>query len=232
MQLTEILSELKLISNPEIKAFKAKKFGIECDNSWGVYQKDISILAKRIGKNTKMGIKLFNTNIYDAQLLCSKICKPKEITEQLMEEWIVHFNTWEICDSFCMQLFKFHPLAIEKAIAWSNRKKEFEKRAGFVLMATYGFADKNAPNEVFEQFFPFLIQQANDERIYVKKAVNWALRQIGKRNIDLNKKAIIVAKLILEQDSKSAQWIAKDALRELQGNKINILDYPRKVYRR
>ena len=232
MQINEILIELKSLSNMDIKAFKAKKYGIYCDNSWGVYQKDIAVLAKKIGKNTSIGIQLFDTGNYDAQLLCAKICRPKEITEVLMDQWITHFNTWEICDSFCMQLFKFHPLAIKKALEWSERNNEFEKRAGFVLMATYGFADKNAENKVFEQFFPILIKHANNERIYVKKAINWALRQIGKRNVDLQKKAIIIAKEILKQDSKSAQWIAKDALKELQGEKVNILDYPRSIYRK
>ena len=232
MQINEILTELKSLSNMDIKDFKAKKYGIHCDNSWGVYQKDIAVLAKKIGKDTNVGIQLFKTGNYDAQLLCSKICKPKEITEALMDQWITHFNTWEICDSFCMQLFKFHPLAIKKALEWSERNNEFEKRAGFVLMATYGFADKNAGNEVFEQFFRIIIKHVNDERIYVKKAVNWALRQIGKRNVDLQKKAILTAKEILKQDSKSAQWIAKDALKELQGEKINILDYPRSIYRK
>ncbi len=232
MQINEILTELKSLSNPEIKAFKAKKFGIDCDNSWGVYQKDIASLAKKIGKNTNIGIQLFETGNYDAQLLCAKICRPKEITEIQMDEWITHFNTWEICDSFCMQLFKFHPLAIQKAIDWSKRKREFEKRAGFVLMATYGFADKKAGNEVFKQFFPILIKHANDDRIYVKKAINWALRQIGKRNVDLQKKAIATANEILKQNSRSALWIAKDALKELEGEKVNILDYPRSIYRK
>ena len=232
MQINEILIELKSLSNMEIKAFKAKKYGIHCDNSWGVYQKDIAVLAKKIGKNTSVGIQLFETDNYDAQLLCAKICIPKEITEALMDQWITHFNTWEICDSFCMQLFKFHSLAVKKALEWSERNNEFEKRAGFVLMATYGFADKNAENDVFEQFFPILIKHANDDRIYVKKAINWALRQIGKRNVDLQKKAIKTARKILKQDSKSAQWIAKDALKELQGEKVNILDYPRSIYRK
>lgn len=231
MQINEILIELKSLSNKEIKAFKAKKYGIHCDNSWGVYQKDIAVLAKKIGKNTSIGIQLFDTGSYDAQLLCAKICRPKEIKEETMDEWITHFNTWEICDTFCMQLFKHHPLAIKKALEWSERNNEFEKRAGFVLMATYGFADKFAENEVFEQFFPILVKHSNDDRIYVKKAINWALRQIGKRNIDLQRTAIQTAKEILKKDSKSAQWIAKDALKELQSRKVNILDYPRKIYR-
>jgi 3-methyladenine DNA glycosylase AlkD len=228
----QILKELKNLSNHKIKEFKARKFGIQSDNSWGVYQKDLSVLAKRIGKNTQLGIELFDTNIYDAQLLCAKICRPEKISEELMEKWITFFNTWEICDSFCMQLFKFHPLAIEKSLQWCERKNEFEKRAGFVLMATYGFANKEADNEVFEQFFSQLIVHASDDRLYVKKAVNWALRQIGKRNIDLQKRAIETANEIIEQQSKSAQWIAKDALRELQSKKANILDYPRSVYRK
>ncbi len=231
MQLNEILKELKSLSNNEIKVFKAKKYRIQSDNSWGVYQKDLQILAKKIGKDTKLGIQLFDTNIYDAQLLCAKICKPHEVSEELMEKWVLHFNTWEICDSFCMQLFKYNPLAIEKAFEWTKRTNVFEKRAGFVLMATYGFADKNADNKVFEQFYPILIEHANDDRLYVKKAVNWALRQIGKRNVDLHKRSIQTAQRILEIDSKSAQWIAKDALRELQSDKVNILDYPRNIYR-
>lgn len=231
MQFDQILNELKSLSDPEIKAYKAKKFGINSENSWGVYQKDLSALAKKIGKNTSIGVQLFDTNIYDAQLLCAKICRPKEISEEKMENWITFFNTWEICDSFCMQLFKFHPLAIEKALLWCERENEFEKRAGFVLMATYGFADKKANNEVFEQFFPYLIKHAKDDRLYVKKAVNWALRQIGKRNVHLQKKAIKTAEDILKQNTRSAQWIANDALRELQGDKLNILDYPRHIYR-
>ena len=113
MQLNEILKELKSLSNNEIKAFKAKKYRIQSDNSWGVYQKDLQTLAKKIGKDTDLGIQLFDTNIYDAQLLCAKICKPQEITEDLMEKWVLYFNTWEICDSFCMQLFKYNNLPLQ-----------------------------------------------------------------------------------------------------------------------
>lgn len=232
MQKDEILQILKSFSKPEIKILKEVKFGIVSKNSWGVYQKDLGILAKKIGKDTALGIELFDTGIYDARLLGAKICRPKEISEELMEYWITQFDTWEICDSFCMKIFKFHDLAVQKAITWSTRNNEFEKRAGFVLMATYGFADKKAPNAVFEQFFPLILLHSDDDRIYVKKAVNWALRQIGKRNTDLQQKAIDVAHILLRKDSKSAQWIAKDALKELQSNKVNVLDYPRNLYRK
>ena len=130
-----------------------------------------------------------------------------------------------------MKLFKYHELALEKAFEWVERDKEYEKRAGFVLMATYGFANKVAPNTVFEAFFPVLESHANDQRIYVKKAINWALRQIGKRNVDLKNRAIGCAQRILLQESDTAKWIAKDAIRELQGERVNILDYPRSIYR-
>ena len=211
---------------------RKKKYGINAEKSLGVYHKDLKVLAKEIGKDTELGIALFNTEIYEARILCSKICKPKEITENLMDTWVKTFTTWEICDSFCMELFKYNDLAVAKAFEWSLSSKEFEKRAGLVLMAVYGFADKKAENTVFESFFPVLIRESDDERIYVKKAVNWALRQIGKRNIDLRKKAIEVAEQIAKNDSKPAKWIAKDALRELNGEKLNVLDYPRHIYRK
>lgn len=232
MILQEVLKRLDGMSNPENVLFKSEKFGISPENSLGIYHKDLKVLAKEIGKNTDLGIQLFETGIYEARILCSKVCKPKEVTEQMMDDWVKSFTTWEICDSFCMQLFKYNELAIEKAFEWSLADEEFIKRAGLVLMAVYGFADKKADNTVFESFFPVLIREATDERIYVKKAVNWALRQIGKRNIDLKQRAISIAKEIATQDSNSARWIAKDALRELRGEKLNVLDYPRHLYRK
>jgi 3-methyladenine DNA glycosylase AlkD len=130
-----------------------------------------------------------------------------------------------------MGLFAKSKFAVSKVIEWSSRTREFEKRAAFTIIAAYCMADKKADNSVFEQFFPIIKREVTDDRIYVKKAVNWALRNIGKRNIDLNKKAIKTANEILEIEVKPAQWIAKNALKELQSEKINILDYPRKIYR-
>lgn len=232
VRVKELLIELRSISDPEIKHKKQFKFGISSENSWGVYQKDIKKMAKKIGKDTDLGIALFDTGWYDARLLTAELCKPKELSEGLLEKWVSHFDTWEICDSFCMKLFKHHELALKKAFEWAGRDQEYQKRAGFVLMATYGFANKEAPNSVFETFFPVLESHANDPRAYVKKAVNWALRQIGKRNVDLKNMAIECAGRILVLDSDSAKWIAKDALRELQSQKVNVLDYPRSIYRK
>ena len=164
--------------------------------------------------------------------MCSKIFNPKDLNNALLEKWAATFENWEITDSFCMGLVAKSKFAIPKALEWSSRKREFEKRSGFTVMAAYCMADKKAENQVFEQFFPIIKREAWDNRIYVKKAVNWALRNIGKRNIDLNKKAIEVAYEILAMEDKSAKWIAKDALRELEKDGINILDYPRAIYRK
>lgn len=228
----ELLIALRSISDPEIKLKKQVKFGINSPSSWGVYQKDIRELAQKIGKNTELGIALFDTGFYDARRLAAELCRPKELSEALLDHWVTQFDSWEICDSFCMKLFKYHELALKKAFEWVEREEEYEKRAGFVLMATYGFANKKAPNHIFESFFPVLETHANDQRIYVKKAINWALRQVGKRNIDLKRKAIECAGSILLQESDSAKWIARDAIRELQGEKLNVLDYPRSIYRK
>lgn len=231
MTLQEITKQLHQLADSEKVAYKQKKYGIIANNALGVYQKDLKELAKKIGKNNNLAIQLFDTNIYEARLLCSKIYEPKALTIELMEQWVSTFENWEICDSFCMGLFAKSQFAVTKAKEWTLRTKEFEKRAGFTIIAAYCMADKKAANEVYEQFFPIIKNAATDERIYVKKAVNWALRNIGKRNKDLNKKAITIAEEILELDNKAAKWIAKDALRELTSEKLNVLDYPRAIYR-
>ena len=148
-----------------------------------------------------------------------------------MEEWIKFFDTWEICDSFCMGVFAKSPHAVKKIFEWSAREPEYEKRAAFATLSSYCMADKHSGNELFESFFPLIITASCDERNFVKKAVNWALRTIGKRNIDLNRAAIKVSQSLLESPHVAAHWIAKDAIRELSSEKVNILDYPRLVYR-
>ncbi|CAA6826686.1 MAG: 3-methyladenine DNA glycosylase AlkD [uncultured Aureispira sp.] len=231
MTIDAIIKELEALGNPEKVAFKQQKFGIISKNALGIYHKDLKEIAKRVGKNNDLAKALFETNIYEARLLCSKLFKPKDVTEDLMEKWLLTFENWEICDSFSMGLFSKSPFAISKIIEWSTRSAVFEKRASFATLSSYCMADKKAANSVFEQFFPLIYQAADDERIYVKKAVNWALRSIGKRNVDLNQRAIEEAHKIEALAYKSAKWIAKDALRELQQEKVNILDYPRAIYR-
>ena len=231
MNFQEVIEILEGMANPEKIKIKQGRFGITANNSLGIYQKDLKELAGKIGCNNKLALKLFDSGIYEARILCSKIYHPESITEELMEKWVATFENWEICDSFCMGFFAKSKFALTKAIEWSKDEHEFVKRSGFVIMASYGFANKNADNEVFEKFLPIVEREAIDERLYVKKAVNWALRNIGKRNIDLNNSAISVANRIANIESKSAKWIANNALKELKNPTVNIMDYPRHIYR-
>lgn len=228
----EILAHLKSIAEPEKIHFKEKKYGIVAKNALGIYMKDLKELVTEIPKDDQLALELFDSGIYEARLLCSKLFKPKNLTAELMEKWILVFDNWEICDSFSMTVFARSSFAVQKIHEWSNREPEFERRAAFATLAAYCMADKKAENAVFAGFFPLIEKAAADERNFVKKAVNWALRNIGKRNIDLNRQAIHVAKGLLEQDSKSAQWIAKDALRELEKEGVRMSDYPRHIYRK
>ncbi len=232
MNYSEAIKRLHELQDPDKVVFKEKKYGIIAKNSLGIYHKDLSQLAKEIGTDNQLAVQLFDSGIYEGRLLCSKIFKPRDVTEPLMEKWVSTFENWEICDSFCMTVFAKSPYAVKKITEWTLREPEFEKRAGFAIMAAYSMADKKSGNELFEQFFPIIIRESDDERTYVKKAVNWALRNLGKRNIDLNKKTIAIASEMLKSDSSAAKWIAKNALKELQKKNVRMSDYPRAVYRR
>lgn len=231
MSYDEIIECLHDLKDEEKVILKEKKFGIISNNALGIYHKELKMIAKEIGKDNGLALQLFDSGIYEGRLLCSKMYQPKDLTEPLMEKWVKTFENWEICDSFCMGLFAKSKFALPKILEWSKRIPEFEKRAGFATLAAYCMADKTSENKLFEQFFPIIIRESNDERVYVKKAVNWALRNIGKRNVDLNRKAIKVAYKILDLESKSAKWIAKNALTELEKEGIRMSDYPRSVYR-
>jgi len=227
----DIIDRLHQLKDPDKVIFKEKKFGVISRNALGVYHSDLKRIAKEVGKDNQLAIQLFDSGIYEGRLLCSKIFKPKDLTEELIEKWVSTFENWEVCDSFCMGLFAKSKFAVPKIVEWSNREMEFEKRAAFATLASYCMADKKAANEVYEAFLPIIIEASNDDRIYVKKAVNWALRSIGKRNVDLKSYAINTSKEILELGTKSAIWIAKDALKELQKDNLRSSDYPREIYR-
>lgn len=211
----EILKEMKRLSSPEARA-KQKYFGITGEDNFGLTTPQMRALAKRIGKNHSLALQLWKTGIHEAKHIAIFIADPKEFTEKLMEQWLKDFTSWDTVDNCCGTLFDKTPFAYEKAIEWSKREKEFEKRAGFSLMAGLAVHDKKSEDKRFEQFFPYILCESIDERNFVRKAVNWALRQIGKRNELLCKKAIKVAKEIYSKDDVSSRWIASDALRELK----------------
>lgn len=208
-----ILERLQALANPDNVAGMAR-FGINPQGTLGISIPALRQIAKEIGRDHALALELWDTGIHEARLLAGFIADPRLMSEALLERWVQDFDSWDICDQTC-GLFARTPFAYPKAFAWSSQPETFIKRAGFVLMATLAVHDKRAPDERLAQFLPVIAREAGDERNFVKKAVNWALRQVGKRNPSLNELAIETAHQIQQMDSKSARWVAADALREL-----------------
>ncbi len=219
MNSKEIIAQLKKHSNPKDKEGMAR-FGINPKYTMGVRVPVLRDLVKKIGKNHKLAQDLWKTKIHEVRILACMIADPKKVTEKQMGQWVKEFNSWDLCDQCCMNLFDKTPIAWEKAIEWAKRDEEFVRRAGFALMACLAWHDKGAKDKDFINFFPVIKKYSTDQRNFVRKAVNWALRQIGKRNFNLNRKAIKIAKDIQRINSRSAKWIASDAIRELTSEKI------------
>lgn len=196
------------------------RYGINPSNNYGVSLPSLRSIAKEVGADHKMAQQLWSSGIHDARILASMIDRPEEVTEQQMERWVNDSDSWDVCDQCCNNLFSKTQYAYEKSTQWSKSDSEFAKRAGFVLMANLAVHDKTAGNAVFVPFLQIIESESQDQRNYVKKAVNWALRQIGKRNFELNEMAIRTAEKLAKLDSKSAKWIASDAIRELTKEKI------------
>jgi len=215
------LKRLKSLADPEAVAGMAR-FGINPDNTLGVSIPALRKMAKEIGKNHALAQEFWSSGIHEARILAGMVDDPGEVTAEQMERWAADFDSWDVCDQVCSNLFDKTRFAYEKAHEWSGREEEFVRRAGFVLMATLSVHDKKAGDEKILEFLPLIKKGALDERNFVKKAVNWALRQIGKRNMDLNKAAILTPNDIQKIDSKAAKWIASDALRELTDEKIQM----------
>lgn len=219
MTYSKIISQLKSMANPK-NAEGMARFGINPKGTLGVSAYDVRRIAKDIGKNHQLALRLWKSGIHEARILAGLVDEPDKVTEKQMEHWVSDFNSWDICDQVCSNLFDQTPLAYKKAFEWSKRKEEFVKRAGFVMMAALSLHDKEATNTKLAKFFPIIKKNATDERNFVKKSVNWALRQIGKRNKNLNKEAVKAAKEIHKIDNKTAKWIAGDALTKLTSDKL------------
>lgn len=191
------------------------RFGINVEKAFGISMPKLRSLAKQLGKDHKKALELWETKIHEAMILAALIDQPALVTKKQMDKWVKDFDSWDVCDQCCMNLFDKTAFAYEKAIEWSSKKEEFVKRAGFALMASMAVHNKKESDEFFESFFPVIKKESTDERNFVKKAVNWALRQIGKRNEHLCSEAIKLSNEILLIDSKAARWIANDAIKEL-----------------
>jgi 3-methyladenine DNA glycosylase AlkD len=219
MQYSEIIQKIKSLANSENVAGMAR-FGINTRNTYGVSIPVLRKMAREIGKDHELALELWESGIHEARLLACLIDRPDMVTGEQMENWVQDFDSWDVCDVCCGHLFDRTALAYQKAREWSEREEEFVKRAGFTLMAALSVHDKKASDEAMSEFLPMIKREAVDERNFVKKAVNWALRQIGKRNLKLNEMAVKTAGEIKQIDSKSARWIAGDAIRELTGEKV------------
>lgn len=219
MLLDQVLTKLRAWSSPPDREGMAR-FGIRAEKALGVSIPKLRGLAREIGRNHLLAQQLWASEIHEARILASMVDDWRLVTEEQMEAWAKDCDSWDVVDQCCSNLFDKTPRAYGKAIEWSGRGEEFVKRAGFVLMAALAVHDKKADDEAFEPFFPLIEREAGDGRNFVKKAVNWALRQIGKRNQSLNARAIEVAKRIQQQSSASARWVASDALRELSSEAV------------
>jgi 3-methyladenine DNA glycosylase AlkD len=214
MQYKDIIKKIKSLADPEAVAGMAR-FGIHSKNNYGVSITTLRKIAREIGKDPKLAKQLWRSGIHEAKMLASLIDIPGLVTEKQTEEWVKDFDSWDICDQVCGNLFRRTKYAYKKALEWTKRKEEYVKRAGFTLMAQLAVHDKKADDRTFIKLLPIIKRGSVDDRNYVKKAVNWALRQIGKRNRNLKLEAIKAAKEIQELNSRSARWIASDAIREL-----------------
>jgi len=191
------------------------RFGITTERRLGVSVPEMRRIAKEAGTDHPLAIRLWNSGIPEARIVASMIADPGRMAAAEMDRWVSEFDSWDVCDQVCMNLFARTPFARRKIREWSRRDEEYVRRGAYALLACLAWHDKDAPDTLFTGFLPIIKRGATDERNFVKKAVNWALRNIGKRNPRLNQTALRTAKEISRLNSKSARWIGKDAIREL-----------------
>lgn len=191
------------------------RFGIVGENRLGLSMPVMRRIARTLGHDHALALALWDTNIPDARIVAGMVAEPAKLTSRQMDAWAKGLASWDVCDQVCGSAFLASPLAWRKVAAWATRKDGFVRRAAFALLATLAVHDKQAGDEQFIAALPLIEAAASDERNFVRKAVNWALRNIGKRNAALNAEAIAAARRIQQQGSRSARWIAADALREL-----------------
>ena len=218
MQLNNVLDHLLSIANSENVA-GMERFGINPYRTLGIDIYTLRKIAKEIGTDHALALQLWESGIHEARILASYIADPQEMSATQIDEWVADFNSWDVCDQV-VDLFSKTPFAYVKVAEWAQRPEPFVKRAAFALIAELAVHDKRASDEQLAQFFPIIARASDDDRNFVKKAVNWALRNLGKRNQALNEQAISVAHAIKALDTRPARWIAADALRELTSAKV------------
>ncbi|OIO89046.1 MAG: DNA alkylation repair protein [Anaerolineae bacterium CG2_30_64_16] len=214
-----VLTKLAAKARPDQVAGMAR-YGMSAKRRLGVAVPDMRKLARELGKDHQLALDLWQTGIPEAMIVAGMIDDPARLTEAQMEAWVVEIDSWDVCDQSCMNLFEKSPLAWQKIRDWSEREEEFVRRTAFALLACLAWHDKQAEDAQFSALLPVIRAGATDDRNFVKKAVNWALRNIGKRNPNLNRAALETAREIRQLDSKAAAWIAADAIRELESEAV------------
>jgi len=214
-----VIDKLKSKAQPE-NLERMTRYGIPPEYRLCIPVPELRKLAKEIGRDHKLALDLWKRGIGEARILATMVDEPDKLTEEQMEDWVKDINSWDICDQVCMNLFSKNQLAWKKIVDWSEREEEFVKRTAFSLIACLAWNDKKASDNELLELLHVIVREATDERNFVKKAVNWALRNIGKRNLNLNKAAINTAKEIQQLASKAARWIASDAIRELESDAV------------
>jgi 3-methyladenine DNA glycosylase AlkD len=214
-----VLDELKTLANPKVRA-KMAYFGVHAPKAHGIATPLLHALARRMGRNHRLAEQLWSSEIHEARILAALIGEPDKVTVKQMERWARDFASWDVVDAACCYLYASARPAWRQVEVWSRRKEEFVKRAAFSLLAYLSYKDQAAPDARFEQFLRVIEREASDDRNFVRKAANWALRNIGKRSLRLNRAAIRTAERIRMQGSRSARWIAADALRELRSDAV------------
>jgi len=215
----EVLSRLEAKARPDQVAGMAR-YGMSAKGRLGVAVPDMRKLARELGKDHRLALDLWQTGIPEAMIVAGMIDDPARLTEAQMEAWVVDIDSWDVCDQTCMNLFEKSPLAWQKIRDWSAREEEFAKRTAFALLACLAWHDKRAEDAQFIALLPVIRAGATDNRNFVKKAVNWALRNIGKRNPNLNSAALETAYEIQRLESKAARWISADAIKELESDAV------------
>jgi 3-methyladenine DNA glycosylase AlkD len=218
MQIRDVLEHLQSLANAENVAGMAR-FGINPDQTLGIDIYTLRKIAKGMGTDLALALQLWDSGYHEARILASYIADPQQISEAQIEHWVADFNSWDMCDQV-VELFSKTPFAYSKVAEWAQRPEEFVKRAAFALIAELAAHDKQARDEKLAQLFPIIVDASDDDRNFVKKAVNWALRNLGKRNRALNEQAIATAHQIQSLGTRPARWIAAEALRELTSAKV------------
>ena len=210
----DVLKMLEEKADPE-KLEGMKRYAIETGKRMGVSVPEMRAIAKRVGTDHWLALDLWQTGIAEARIIASMIDDPALVTQSQMDDWVADFNSWDVCDQVCMNLFGNTSFARQKIHEWSTRQPEFEKRAAFALIAVLAWHDKTAPDEGFLAFLPLIKSGAGDDRNFVKKAVSWALRNIGKRNPCLRQEVLAFLPQLENVQDKTAAWIARDARKDL-----------------